>query len=335
MSSQRVRGSRCLHGFTLVELLVVIAIIGTLVALLLPAVQRARESSRRSNCLNALRQIVLSTNQYEQRFRRFPGLFETLDPQRFPTNPAVTRTTWAVVMLPDLERQHVFGVNATGQPSPDIYVDIYVCPSDAGKTHSGAEISYIANGGRLCAVKQERIPNGPFVNRIYHPDWATLEGHWLDGRDYTLAYSESLQATHYDEIGWNGFYNADDVLDSDFIDKLKDRTWGPVFLWTDDPERRVPINGDGMNVSDVKCDRAGLRWFETRTCKEEPGKAMATWARPSSNHSGGVNVAFGGGRAMFLRETIDYQVYIALMTMAQKQSNAPDPNFLLEDKHFL
>jgi prepilin-type N-terminal cleavage/methylation domain-containing protein len=328
MTRNRVR------GFTLVELLVVIAIIGTLVALLLPAVQRARESSRRSNCLNSLRQIVLSTLQYEQRFRRFPGLFEPLDPQRFPTSPSLVTTTWSVLLLPDLERQHVFGQNATGQPSPDIYVDIYVCPSDAGKTHSGAETSYVANGGRLGSVIGERIPNGPFVNRIFHTNWTTLEGHWLDGRDYTLAYSENLEATHYDEVGWNGFLQADCKLDGDFIETLHDRTWNPVFLWTDDPERRVPINGDGSDLSDVKCERALLRRFESRTCKKDPGIATATWARPSSHHSGGVNVAFGGGRAIFLRETIDYQVYIALMTMNQKQSDAPDPSFMLEDKQF-
>src|SRR4051812_12161928 len=65
-------------AFTLVELLVVIAIIGTLVALLLPAVQRARESSRRSSCANNIRQVILATIQYEDRFKRFPGLFETL-----------------------------------------------------------------------------------------------------------------------------------------------------------------------------------------------------------------------------------------------------------------
>jgi prepilin-type processing-associated H-X9-DG protein len=319
----------------LVELLVVIAIIGTLVALLLPAVQRARESSRRSNCLNALRQIALSTLQYEQRFRRFPGLFEPFDPQRFATHPALVTTTWSVILLPDLERQQVFDANATGQHAPDIYVDVYVCASDATKTHSGAETSYVANGGRVNSVIGERIPNGPFVNRVFHRDWATLEGHWVDGRDYTLAYSESLHATYYDEVGWNGFLHADVELDDDFLCKFKDRTWNPVFLWSVEPECQIPINRDGWNLSDVHCDPAIPRRFESRTCNEDAGKATVTWARPSSYHSGGVNVAFGGGRAMFLRETIDYQVYIALMTMAQKQSNAPDPNFLLEDKHFL
>ena len=53
-----------------------IAIIGTLVALLLPAVQKARESSRRSSCLNNLRQLALATLQFEERLHRIPGLFE-------------------------------------------------------------------------------------------------------------------------------------------------------------------------------------------------------------------------------------------------------------------
>src|SRR3954447_14569446 len=60
------------RGFTLVELLVVIAIIGVLVALLLPAVQAAREASRRSKCQNSLKQIALSLHNYESTFNVFP-----------------------------------------------------------------------------------------------------------------------------------------------------------------------------------------------------------------------------------------------------------------------
>jgi prepilin-type N-terminal cleavage/methylation domain-containing protein/prepilin-type processing-associated H-X9-DG protein len=326
MRHQRVR------AFTLVEMLVVIAIIGTLVALLLPAVQRARESSRRSSCLNNQRQIILGTLQYEQRFRRFPGMFEPLSPERLTSQSGVTTTTWAVLLLPDLERKQVWEANATGA-LPDIYVDAYVCPSDANKQRTGAEISYVANGGRLGPTEIEKIANGPFVNRVYRKDIATLEGHWVDGREYTLAYSENFNATYYDEVGWNIYEIADTKFDDDFVGK--ERTYNPVFFWAYDARDRVLINGEGADSSEVlKCKRKGPRRYESNTCGEDPGRAAASWARPASYHSGGVNVAFGGGRVVFLRENIDYQVYIALMTMNEKQSASPDPAFILQDKHY-
>jgi hypothetical protein len=55
------------------------------------------------------------------------------------------------------------------------------------------------------------------------------------------------------------------------------------------------------------------------------------WARPSSNHGGGVNVAFASGRVLFLRETIDYGIYIALMTPYDKKSDSPNPDYQLGD----
>ena len=83
-------------AFTLVELLVVIAIIGVLVALLLPAVQSAREASRRTQCANHLKQVGLGVSNFEDTYKYAP--YSRID----------TRETWAVILLPYLEQPGQF-----------------------------------------------------------------------------------------------------------------------------------------------------------------------------------------------------------------------------------
>src|SRR5262245_44895722 len=121
---------RQVRGFTLVELLVVIAILGTLVALLLPAVQRARATSRRSSCANNLRQLALATIHFEDRFGRYPGVFDEFPAQHRQSESSEKFSTWAVFLLPDMERAAAFDEYAKGdRPLPSVYVDTFVCPS--------------------------------------------------------------------------------------------------------------------------------------------------------------------------------------------------------------
>jgi prepilin-type N-terminal cleavage/methylation domain-containing protein len=323
---------RKVRGFTLVELLVVIAIIGTLVALLLPAVQKARESGRRSACVNNIRQIALATIQYDDRFRRMPGLFETLSADRFTVENGIPNTTWAVLLLPELEREKVTET-AKGGAMTGSFIEIYLCPSEASKSRNGPVMSYVANGGMFGSVVLQKVANGPFVNQIFDPNLATLEGHWADGKEYTLVYSENSNSPDYDHVGWNGFLNCDKwELDSpSFISPgQKDRTWGPVFLWNSNTSQRVPINMPGTELSG-DCKEKVRGRFTSGTCDYGPGIEMASWARPSSYHSGGVNVAFSSGRVTFLREDINYDVYIAMMTPHDKKSSSPNPDFRLED----
>src|SRR5207247_7938784 len=103
------------RGFTLVELLVVIAIIGVLVALLLPAVQAARESVRRSQCMNNLRQIGLALHTYHDTFRVFPPSYLTVpggSPSMGPPDPdngdAGPGWTALMMILPQIEQGNLY-----------------------------------------------------------------------------------------------------------------------------------------------------------------------------------------------------------------------------------
>ena len=83
------------------------------------------------------------------------------------------------------ERAGIAAANKVGELT-DTYVAVYVCPSDGGKTRTGPDLSYVANGGRMGSVTAEKLANGPFVNHVFHPKLLMLDGHWMDGRDYTL-----------------------------------------------------------------------------------------------------------------------------------------------------
>lgn len=330
---------RVVRAFTLVELLVVIAIIGTLVALLLPAVQRARESGRRSSCLNNIKQLALAAAQYDQRFRRYPAVFDEMPIQMRTSESSERWTTWAVQLLPDFERQTVYDKYAKGDvPLPGIFVDSFLCPSDAVKSRSGSSMSYVANAGRAGSICGEKPPNGPFLNRVVNPKASITEGHWRDGREYTLAFGENYDAENYDIMGWNGFgSNPNDRAEmpyaKDFIESCQDSKWSPVFLWsTSDEDRSMYINGPPppLCVPPVMFI-PGTGRYVSKTSPECARSYNTPLARLTSYHSGGVNVGFGGGRATFLRETVDYKVLRALMTMFEKQSDTPHRDYIVEE----
>jgi len=100
------------RGFTLVELLVVIAIIGILVALLLPAIQAAREAARRSSCTNNLKNLGLAVHNHHDSMKHFPvSVGNSLDDGNFPgdaRNDKQTGAGWILNMLPQLEEQPLF-----------------------------------------------------------------------------------------------------------------------------------------------------------------------------------------------------------------------------------
>ena len=135
------RAIRCRFGFTLIELLVVIAIIAVLVALLLPAVQQAREAARRSTCANNLKQIGLALHNYHDVYNIFPvGVLRDVDHPTL-TSWETSMTTWMARILPFVDQGVIYdrvdwGKNP-GNSSPNTSfmgteIPLFRCPSDPG-----------------------------------------------------------------------------------------------------------------------------------------------------------------------------------------------------------
>ena len=126
-------------GFTLVELLVVIAIIGVLVALLLPAVQAAREAARRCACQNNISQLALGVHNYEFHTERLPaGVINPEGP--ILSEPEGQHVSWLVQILPYIEQKNAYRLfdqeaGAYAKVNSDVRalsIDLFVCPSFPG-----------------------------------------------------------------------------------------------------------------------------------------------------------------------------------------------------------
>jgi prepilin-type N-terminal cleavage/methylation domain-containing protein/prepilin-type processing-associated H-X9-DG protein len=178
------------RAFTLVELLVVIAIIGVLVALLLPAVQAAREAVRRASCLNNLRQLGLALHNYHDMFNKFPGVRDSYLPGPFSTQAHLLDYLEQANLSHsiDFSQPTSTGVN---QNVASLIVRSFLCPSDP----ANGRVRGLAYGGcNLVANVGTGVNNGDYVtgDGVFLLNNPVGFRNLTDGSSNTAAFSESI-----------------------------------------------------------------------------------------------------------------------------------------------
>jgi len=328
-------------AFTLVELLVVIAIIGILIALLLPAVQAARESARRSECVNNLKQIGIAIQNYHDIHKRLPfGKGAS-----YPGAPVYARWSQHALLLPMLEQQVLYSVLDFRYPP--------ATPGMAGVINFMP--AYSNPGGQNNVACTTRVPGFfcPSDGTPVVPTWpgqnnyVANQGSWLcdrlDSPDPNAITSPSeVQSGIFGFLSAVQFSSVQDGLSNTafFSEKLRgDGTPNPrtdIFVMPSQTSLLATWQTcSSMNplTATPLTSKWGFSWVMGENCCTQynhvatpnqyscggigfPGTMsnMAMQVSPNSNHPAGINVCMGDGSVRFVQDGVDLIVWRALGT---------------------
>jgi len=315
--------SRATHrGFTLVELLVVIAIIGVLVALLLPAVQQAREAARRMQCTNHLKQLALALHNYHDTYQKFPAAAYCGGPVRVSGTTDIARChTWIESLFPFIEQGPVFdqidfsvGNNLGVNPAILNTIDIasLYCPSDpdAGMFVNTRENAYTPGpdfGGKSMGANY-RVSAGPL-----HMNTCTIPA---------MTPNINCKSTGGARLAVDapGMFNGGNK--SYKFASAEDGTSNTFLLG----EHLPAYNTFGMYFAShmhISTTNPPPNYFKVRDdCPKSDTRIGTCYAHMGgfhSRHPGGLNMAMTDGSITFIPETIDYMVWNFLGDKADGQ----------------
>jgi len=330
-------GHRVLSGFTLVELLVVIAIIGVLIALLLPAVQAARESARRIQCTNHLKQIGLAMHNYESSQGKLPPGYVSDStvtpppPNRDPvTWDASPGWAWGTFLLPHLEQANISLQVHLEEPlwaldhAPLVNVKIptFLCPSATG----GSDPFFLKNeSGERLTIDGQQVEVGRSHYVVSHGQeecWAECSGpdggfdgdvsRIADGPFYRNSEVKMADIT-------DGLSNT--VFAGEHTSWLSDKTWvGVVPGAFVSPKVQSPDNATETAATLVLA-HSGPAAGETdqfgNPIIHPPNFPTIHVGQMQAEHPGGANVLLGDGSVRFIAEDVSLQLYAAMSSIAE------------------
>jgi prepilin-type N-terminal cleavage/methylation domain-containing protein/prepilin-type processing-associated H-X9-DG protein len=283
------------RAFTLVEILVVIAIIGVLVALLLPAVQAARESARRMQCQSNLKQIGLALLNYESSHKVFPpGYISQVDKDGNDTGPG---WGWATLILPQMEEANLFNQIHLDLPIEDssnksarlAEVPGYFCPTE---DYRHMWIAKRSDGTPICEVAESNYVG------VFGTTEPGVDGDGLFYRNSSVAIRDITDGT------------SKTLAVGERTHQLGQATWvgsvtnSALFPENDNTQAQsVAEQGASMILGHVG-EGSG------------PGAVGEDVNQFYSLHGEGTNFLFADGHVSFLRTDMDYATYVALATRA-------------------